>query len=143
MPWPFCFVPEATVTEPELIAAFESTALPAEQFTHEAHVRVAWAYLRRAPLPTALAAFASALRRYAAAQGAAGKYHETITVAWMLLIAARIADTPHSVWTEFAAANPDLLQRQPSPLARYYSAGLLASDEARHGFVLPDLIAEG
>ncbi len=30
--------------------------------------RVAWAYLRRAPLPDALAAFANWLKRYAAAK---------------------------------------------------------------------------
>lgn len=50
------------MTDTELIAAFESAALPAGQFTHEAHVRVAWTYLCRAPLPDALAAFAAALK---------------------------------------------------------------------------------
>lgn len=65
------------------------------------------------------------------------KYHETITAAWMLLIADRMGDAPHSVWTEFARANADLLQREPSPLARYYSRDTLSSERARRGFVMP------
>ena len=125
------------MTEAELIAAFEATTLPAEQFTHEAHVRVAWAYLRRAPLPDALVAFANGLKRYAAAKGAADKYHETVTVAWMLLIAERTGDSPDSVWAEFSRTNADLLQREPSPLARYYSPDVLSSERARRGFVMP------
>jgi hypothetical protein len=71
----------------ELVRAFESAELPAEQFSHAAHVRVAWCYLRRAPLPEALARFIASLQRFAAAHGASGKYHETVTVAYVLLIA--------------------------------------------------------
>ena len=52
------------MTDEELIAAFESTALPAEQFSHATHVRVAWWYLRQSPLPTALGRFTAALRRF-------------------------------------------------------------------------------
>ncbi len=54
--------------------------------------------------------------------GAAGKCHETITVAWMLLIADRMAVSPVLHWTELAAPHPDLLARQPPSLARHYSA---------------------
>ena len=131
------------MTDEELIAAFESTGLPAEQFTHEAHVRVAWWYLRATSLPDALARFSTALRRFAAAKGAATKYHETITVAYMLIIAERLERARGLTWGEFAAANPDLLVRSPSPLSRYYSDALLSSDRARTAFVPPDRCATG
>ena len=124
------------MTDDELVAAFEATELPGDQFSHEAHVRVAWWYLRTAPLPEALLRFSTALQRFAAANGAHGKYHETMTVAWMLIIADRMAAAPSLVWTEFAAANPDLLGR-PSVLLRYYREETLASDRARRGFVMP------
>ena len=125
------------MTDEELVAAFEATALPADQFSHESHVRVAWWYLRSAPLPEALLRFATALQRFAAAKGAHGKYHETMTVMWMLIIADRLSAAPGSVWTEFAAANPDLFER-PSVLLRYYREETLASDRARRSFVMPD-----
>jgi hypothetical protein len=126
------------MTDDELIAAFESTELPADQFSHGAHVRVAWWYLRTSPLPEALTRFSQALKRFAASKGAPGKYHETITVAYMLLIAERLDRAGQLTWPEFAAANPDLLTRHPSVLATYYSEAILASDRARQVFVMPD-----
>ena len=46
------------MTDDELVHAFESTDLPPKAFTHEAHVRVAWCYLRASPFHVALARFA-------------------------------------------------------------------------------------
>jgi hypothetical protein len=126
------------MSDEELISAFESTDLPAGQFTHVAHVRVAWWYLRHAPLPEALLRFITALRRYATSLGEAGKYHETITIAYMLLIAERLDGAAHLAWPEFAARNPDLLVRTPSILSTYYSDAVLSSARARRSFVMPD-----
>jgi hypothetical protein len=120
-----------------LLDGFERADLPA--FTHRDHVRVAWLYLRREPLWTALPRFCDDLRRFAARAGAPQRYHETITWAYLLLVherrAARPADEP---WDDFADANPDLLCGQPSALERYYRAETLASERARRTFVLPD-----
>lgn len=126
------------MTDEQLVAAFESTELPADHFTHVNHVRVAWWYLRHSPLPHALARFVAALQGFARAKGAHGKYHETITVAYMLVIAERIDGARELSWPEFAAANPDLLARTPSILGSYYSDALLSSDRARRSFVMPD-----
>ena len=35
------------------MSAFESQTLPFEDWTHEAHIRMAWNYLRQHPLPEA------------------------------------------------------------------------------------------
>ena len=126
------------MTDDELVAAFEATTLPADQFPHSAHVRVAWWYLRHGPLPEALGRFSSALRRFADAKGATGKYHETMTVAYMLVIAERVSDAPGLTWPEFSARNADLFERS-SILARYYRPETLASERARKAFVMPDV----
>lgn len=124
-----------------LVRDFESGELPGDQFTHANHVRVAWWYLRQGSLPEALLRFSTTLRRFAAVKGAAGKYHETITVAYMLMIAERLADHPDWSWDQFAAANPDLLVRTPSPLAVFYTQETLTSERARRAFVMPDRVA--
>jgi hypothetical protein len=124
------------VTDDELVQAFEAGTL--DEFPHESHVRVAWWYLRHDPILIALPRFRGALQRFAAGKGKPDRYHETITVAFMLLIAERLADARHLGWTDFAARNPDLLRRQPSVLAQFYSDDVLASDLARRSFVLPD-----
>jgi hypothetical protein len=121
-----------------LLAGFEDGSLSA--FHHSDHVRVAWLYLHRHEPLAALERFTAGLKRFAAAKGQAGLYHETITWAYLLLIHQRMAQAPVAeTWEEFAARNPDLFAWKPSILARYYRDETLDSDLARRVFVLPDL----
>jgi len=123
------------VTDDALVDAFEAGTL--EEFPHESHVRAAWYYLRRDPILVALQRFRAALQRFAAAKGKADRYHETITVAFMLVIVDRLGGARELSWEEFAARNPDLLCRRPSVLSAFYPDEVIASDEARQGFILP------
>ncbi len=122
-----------------LLEAFINTTLPADQFHHEQHVHVAWLFVRQYGMPGALGEFAAAIKRFAVAKGATGLYHETITWAFLLLIAERQATTPADTWEGFAASHPDLLVWKPSILDRYYSKELLASGLAKRTFLMPDL----
>lgn len=116
------------------VAALESCTLPSEEFDHRAHVRLAWLYLAEQPLLEALPRFIASLKRYADSLGASGKYHETITYAFIFLIHQRMAECSASTFDEFAAANPDLF----GPiLQRYYPPETLASPLAKTVFVLP------
>lgn len=122
-----------------LLEQFVDTTLPADQFHHQQHVQVAWLFVRRYGMPAALGEFTAAIKRFADAKGATGLYHETITWAFLLLIAERQARTSADTWETFANANADLLTWKPSILNQYYSKELLASDLARRTFVMPDL----
>jgi hypothetical protein len=126
------------LSDEELLARFEDSSLPSESFHHEQHVRVAWLLVRRHGMPDALARFSQSLKRFAEAKGASGLYHETITWAYLLLVAERIARGPDGDWERFAAANPDLLTWKPSLLDRYYEPETLRSDLARRVFLMPD-----
>ena len=123
----------------DLLDRFVDATLPASEFHHQQHVQVAWLFVRRYGMPAALAEFSTAIKRFADAKGATGLYHETITWAFLLLIAERQARNPVNSWEEFAAANADLLTWQPSVLERYYSKELLASGLAKRTFLMPDL----
>lgn len=122
----------------QFVAAFERGGLSGGEFTHAGHVRVAWWYLKRYDFTEALERFRTALRRFAAAQGAAGRYHETITVAYLLIIAGRLDETPELSWVEFAGRHADVLSRTPPILARYYTNETLQSERAKGTFVRPD-----
>jgi hypothetical protein len=128
------------MTDEELVQAFEAATLPADQFPHATHVRVAWWYLKRYPLGEALTRFTAALKHFAARHGVTGLYHETITVAYVLLIAERLGTSRGLSWAEFRAAHPELLARRPAILDRYYDPQTLQSPRARHGFVMPDRV---
>ena len=127
-----------TLTDQDLVDGFERVTLAAGQFGHTEHVRTAWLFVRRHGLPDALAAYSTALRRFALGNGAPQLYHVTITWAYLLLIHARQQIYQSQSWREFAAANPDLLKWKPSILDDYYTAEALWSDFARHTFVMPD-----
>jgi hypothetical protein len=122
----------------EFLQAFEALTFPADSFHHRDHVRLAWIYLREDSLLGALARFRTSLRRFAQNAGAAGVYHETITLAFLLVIHERMA--AGQTFDQFAAANPDLFTWKPSVLDRYYRGETLQSDLARATFVLPDAV---
>ena len=124
----------------DFLRAFESLEFPPGEFHHREHVRLAWVYLREAPLLPALARFRTSLLRFATNAGAAGVYHETITVAFLLLIHERMQATASATFDDFATANPDLFVWKPSILDRYYRTETLQSDLARASFLLPDAV---
>lgn len=126
------------MTDDEFVQALETLTLPAGAFTHAGHVRAGWWYLRRYPLGEAIDRFRAALRAYATSLGASGKYHETMTVAWLLLIEERLGTDGRGLdWATFAARHPELFDRE-ALLAKYYDRGTLVSERARRTFVMPD-----
>ncbi|HEY7288627.1 MAG TPA: hypothetical protein VH583_02235 [Vicinamibacterales bacterium] len=127
------------MTDEELLGYFEAGQAPPGGFHHAEHVRVAWCYARRHPWVAALERFRTSLKGFAEAQGKPTLYHETITTAFMALVAERLdAGGSGADWETFAARNADLLSWKPSILDRYYRPETLASERARRMFVLPD-----
>lgn len=105
------------------------------RFDHQAHLYVAWALLRELPALSALAAYRDGLRQLAQDMGLSGKYHETLTVAWLLLVLERLNVERGGDWEAFMARHPELLDvRLPE---RFYAPGVLSSPEARESFVPP------
>jgi hypothetical protein len=125
------------VTEKELRTRFENLTLAPQDFPHREHVRLAWTYLCDDPLLDVLRIFPENLRRFAESAGKPGLYHETVTWAYLMIIAERIDRCGERVsWQRFIEMNPDLLGKEL--LERYYDKEALASDEARRRFLFPD-----
>jgi hypothetical protein len=99
--------------------AFERGEIANAGFHHASHLRLALAYLDECgSVEEATERMVSTLRRFAAAAGKAEKYHHTMTVFWMRML-ARLLD-------------------KNLPLA-YYSRERLSSDAARQDWIEPDL----
>ncbi len=127
------------MTDAALLAAFESLALPPAEFHHREHLRVAFQILRETgDFAVAAQRFRTALVRFAEAAGASGKYHETLTWAYLALVHERMAAADYATSLDLLAAHPDLLDHKTGALARYYDvAAITASPLARRVFVLP------
>ncbi len=126
------------MTDEEFLAAFETCSLPQEAWTHRAHVRMAWLYLARLPLSEARRVVSAGIRRYNDMRiGKPLAYHETITQAYLTLIASR-RDSGES-FEAFCGRSEDLLDSKLSALLLYYRRETLFSYEARQAFIPPDL----
>jgi hypothetical protein len=125
------------VTDTAFARAFEAGSIPPAEFNHLAHVRVAWVYLgETSSVEEALPRMRDAIRRFAAAAGASQKYHETITVLWMRLLADLKARGTAGELADVLRSHPALADKE-LPL-QYYSRERLFSDEARAAWIEPD-----
>jgi hypothetical protein len=130
------------MTDTAFARAFERGEVAPADFDHRAHMRVAWVCLRESPSrDAALARMRAAIKRFAAAAGKSDKYHETITVAWMILLSdARVRVCAGGVECELE----DVLHQYPAlaskdALLLYYSRDRLFGDDARQGWIEPDI----
>jgi hypothetical protein len=123
----------------ELVQAFEDRTLDPSAFTHRRHLQVAWFYLRRHGFAAGSAEFCKQLKKYVTRVGAAAKYHETITWAYLVLLNEEMelrAPVGES-FDAMIARRPDLLDHRNGALSRRYRAADLENPDARRVFVLP------
>jgi len=119
--------------------AFHERTLPAAQWTHRAHLRIAWMHLARYSLDEAHLLMRVGIIRLNAAHGlvetAQRGYHETITRVWFALVGAAMRRERGADSRAFLAAHA--LEKE-APL-RHYSRERLFSLEARTTFIAPDV----
>ena len=105
-------------------------------FPHREHLRMGFELLRRVSFDEAVHRYCVALRAMLSRAGNPASFHQTITIAFLSVIAQRMQDGGEQEFPAFAAANPDLIDK--SMLTRWYRPERLASELARRSFVLPD-----
>ena len=127
-----------------LAARFEAAAIPAAEWTHHAHLTVGTWHVARYGADAALERMRAGIRRLNAAHGTIDSdtrgYHETITCAYVRLLAAFVATRPAG---EPLAATVAALLAGPlaarDALGRHYSRERLLSSAARRAWIEPDL----
>ena len=125
-------------SDEDFLCAFEDLSFPANQFHHREHIRVAWLYLKSSDATRAAERMTAGILRFANHHGATQKYHHTLTLAWMRLVAAALVETPDGYdFAKFLAEHSELGDKDL--LKKYYSPELLQTNEAREGWVEPDL----
>jgi hypothetical protein len=133
------------MTDDELLNAWESLSLPFDEWTHRAHVKVAFTYLMRHPFAEALSKMRSGVKAYNARnevpENSTSGYNETTTHAFMVLILAtlnaygRSHPTPNG--DTFCDVHPQLMTRHC--LRLFYSPEHRMHPLAKTQFIEPDL----
>jgi hypothetical protein len=133
------------LTDDELLHSFEDCTLPHREWTHRAHVRVAYLYVKQHPFEIALAKMREGVKRLNAAHGTVESptsgYSETTTHAFLHLIAATLAAYEGTFPSEnadaFCDTHPQLMTRHV--LRLFYSPERRMHPEAKEWFEEPDL----
>lgn len=135
-------MPAPAIDDHSLWTAFHERSLPHADWTHRAHLRMAWLHLGRWPaIDEAHLRMRAGIIRLNAAHGLEETpqrgYHETLTRVWLALVAAARRLEPGTDSDAFVTLHAALLDRN-APL-RHYSRERLFCDRARAIFVEPDL----
>ncbi len=122
-----------------LVYGFETCTVPRARWNHQTHLTVALYYLRRYPLDVAIARMRDGLKRFLFDfHGTEDEYHETMTVAWMQILAsfARSEDKGQAL-SELLS---ELIKRYGDKqlIFSYYSYEVLMSPRARTSWIPPD-----
>ncbi len=133
------FTGDRGLSDAALWRAFHDRSLSAAEWTHAAHLRMAWMFLSRYGLDEAHVMMRVGIARLNAAQGLVETpqrgYHETLTRVWLALVQAARRGDEAADSASFVASHA--LPRE-LPLA-HYSKERLFSVTARARFVEPDL----
>ena len=126
------------LSDKDFIAEFERPGFDRSGFTHRAHLRMAWLYVRHLGPARAIEKAAAGIRAMADKNGQTNLYHDTLTRAWVYVVGAAVAEsTDVSDFDEFIGRHPELLDK--NCLLQYYSRERLSSARARAGWLSPDL----
>ena len=122
-----------------MMAEFENGTLDPARFDHRLHLSLAWSYLQRDGFPESALRFRQHLKAYVTKVGAEGKYHETITWAYLLLLNEELSlrSPPGESFDTMIQRRPDLLDHRNGAIARCYSKSQLDAPDARRVFLLP------
>ena len=121
---------------PEL-ERFVRGELDPAQFPHREHVRMAFEMLRRHDFAESVLHYSRALRAMTARAGKPQAFNQTVTIAFLSLVAERMQESGGAAdFDALVRAHPELLDK--AALTRWYRPERLASDAARHTFLLPE-----
>jgi hypothetical protein len=133
---------ESSLSDDELWLAFGASTIPPGDWTHRAHLRVAWMFMKRHPLDEAHVLMRVGIIRLNAFHGLVETpsrgYHDTLTRLWLSLMASLMKTTDEPSSGAFVDACIDSLGKDA--VLRHYSRELVTSVRARAMFVEPDLL---
>jgi hypothetical protein len=121
----------------DLVRRFESCELDPTNFRHYQHLTVALWYVRQFPYETASEKMRTGIQTLAAAHGK-NAYHETITLFWLKMVSDFVAAREAGALSDLANRLVEALDDKDL-IKKYYSEELIASAEAKSGWIEPDL----
>jgi len=130
----------APLSDDVFLVAFEAAAIPLPQWDHLSHLRAARLLIAQMPLAAAIDEIRTRIRRLnqnnRVPETETSGYHETVTIAFMHLVADAYVRDPGITSLDFCIRHAELSDSRV--ILRHYSRELLWSAAARARFLPPD-----
>ena len=122
----------------DFLTLFHDANLPSEEFRHKGHLRLAWLVLSHHRMDEAENLVAREIKRFALANGAPSRYHDTLTRFWVRVVGHAMDNAPEARNIDELLARFPLLLDKSLPFRHWYGE-TFNSDRARAGWVEPYL----
>ena len=130
----------ADLSDEQFAEAFKNCTLPPSLFSHEAHLRLAWIHLKKDDLETAITTICDQLTAFVNHVGARDKYHKTLTVAAVKIVAHFMQRFSGNKFFDFIVQCPELKTNFKDLIKSHYSFDIFNSEQAKMDYLEPNLL---
>lgn len=128
------------LNDSEFETQFENASMDPVLFSHEAHLRLAWLYIRNYGLETAIEKVCSQIKQFDKTHGDGTKFNTTVTVASVKMVNHFVLKTESSDFKTFIFQNPRLKSNFKQLIDQHYEVDIFQNELARIQFLEPDLL---
>ncbi|MEM9362443.1 MAG: hypothetical protein AAGA43_07410 [Bacteroidota bacterium] len=128
------------MTDSEFEKQFESSLLPPELFTHEAHIRLAWIHIGKYGAENAITNIVSQIQAYTLKLGVPNKFNITLTIAAVRAVYHFMLKSSYADFQTFIESNPRLKYNFKELMACHYGFDIYNSPLAKQHYLEPDLL---
>ena len=128
------------LTDDHFLDEIGNCTLPPELFDHEAHLRLAWLYIKRNGLKESTALICNQITNYVNHLGARDKYNATLTVAAVNIVYSFMNASHSNRFLDFVLEFPELKSDFKRLVGSHYSFDVFSSSTAKQKFLPPDLM---
>jgi len=129
-----------TLSDEELERQVGLCEFAPSDFTHEAHLRLAWILIERYGIGDAETQIQELLLKFVDCAGAKDKYNTTLTVAAIRVVYHFWQKSNSENFMDFIHEFPRLKSNFKALLAAHYGFDICASNQARLSYMEPDLL---
>ena len=127
----------------EFITLFEKCTLDSTIFSHEAHLRITWIYIKRDGIKLTLQNLPLRLQEYINHVGNIDKFNKPLTVAAIKAIYHFMIRSESDNFKDFIIEFPRLKLHFNTLMAAHYKIDIFNTPKATHQYIEPDLLAFG
>ncbi len=127
------------LSDAEFEAQFANLTFAASDFTHEAHLRLAWIHIKKYGVDQAVENICLQIKALVDHLGVSEKYHATVTEAAVRAVYHFILKSRKEPFLSFMKENPQLISEFKALLNSHYSFDIFKSEAARQKFLVPDI----